>query len=87
MPWSLLAGSAWRPRQGGEQWMRLPGTPARSLKKCFQSAAVPAWSRHGPLLWWADRLLWVPALGPDARAMAARGVVQARLDWRPDDAD
>lgn len=87
LPWSLLPGAEWRSRQGGEQWMRAPGAPARALKKCFQAAAVPAWARQGPLLWSGDRLLWVPGLGADARALAARGVAQARLHWRPDDAD
>jgi tRNA(Ile)-lysidine synthase len=87
LPWPLLPGAEWRSRQGGEQWMRVPGVPARALKKCFQAAAVPAWARQGPLLWSGDRLLWVPGLGTDARVVAPRGVAQARLHWLPDDVD
>ncbi len=85
--WSALSGAEWRPRAGGEQWMRAAGVPARALKKCFQSAAVPAWERSGPLLWSGGQLLWVPGLGPDARAVAPRGVVQARLLWQPHEPD
>jgi tRNA(Ile)-lysidine synthase len=77
-----LQGARWQPRQGGERFQRAPGTPSRSLKKQFQAAAVPAWQRDAPLLWAADgRLLFVPGLGIDARALAAPGEPQCSLAW------
>ena len=77
-----LHGARWQPRQGGERFQRAPGTPPRSLKKQFQAAAVPAWQRDAPLLFAADgRLLFVPGLGLDARALAALGEPQCALSW------
>ncbi len=73
-----------RPRTGGEQFQRGVGSPPRSLKKQFQSLAVPAWSRDGPLLWAGDQLLFVAGLGLDARGLAAPGTSQRRLSWLPD---
>jgi tRNA(Ile)-lysidine synthase len=71
-----------RVRRGGERFQAVPGGSARSLKKQFQAAGVPAWQRHAPLL--VDRdghLLWVPGLGVDARARAPAGAPQWRLAW------
>jgi len=68
--------------RGGERFQRAPGTPPRSLKKQFQAAGVPAWQRDAPLLFSADgRLLFVPGLGLDARAVAAPGEAQVALSW------
>ena len=58
--------------------------PARGLKKQFQANALPAWERAGPLVYSGDRLLYVPGLGIDARAIAAKGVRQVSLEWLPD---
>lgn len=78
-----LQGATWRARQGGERFQRRPGTPPRSLKKQFQEVDVPAWLRDVPLLYAADgRLLFVPGLGIDARALAAPGQPQCALSWR-----
>jgi tRNA(Ile)-lysidine synthase len=55
-----------RPRHGGEHFQRAVNMPARSLKKQYQAAGVPAWQRHGPLLWSDGRLLFAPGLGVDA---------------------
>ena len=78
-----LQGAEWRQRLGGERFQRQAGTPARSLKKQFQDADVPAWLRDVPLLYAADgRLLYVPGLGIDARALAAPGQPQCVLTWR-----
>ncbi len=71
-------------RSGGEQFQAAEGRPARSLKKQFQAQAVPAWLRNGPLVYGGDQLLYVPGLGIDARAMAAKGAVQFGLAWLPD---
>ena len=77
-----LQDAVWRPRRGGERFQRAPGTPPRSLKRQFQAAAVPAWQRDAPLLYAADgRLLFVPGLGLDARALAAAGEPQCTLAW------
>ena len=69
------------PRSGAEQFQAGPGRPPRSLKKQFQAAGVPAWQRDGPLLYSAGRLVFVPGLGIDARALAPPGEAQVTLDW------
>ena len=80
---SDLCQAQWRPRVGGERFQRAPNTPPRSLKKQFQAAGVPAWQRDAPLLFAADgRLLFVPGLGIDARALAPLGEAQVSLAWR-----
>ena len=76
-----------RPRCGGERFQRAPQTPPRSLKKQYQAMAVPAGERCGPLVWAGERLLYVPGLGIDARALAAPGMPQRVLCWRPDAAE
>jgi tRNA(Ile)-lysidine synthase len=84
LPMAVLRDLHLVERQGGERFQAAPGQLARSLKKQFQSAAVPAWERQGPLVYGAGHLLYVPGLGVDARALAARGVRQASLVWLPD---
>lgn len=69
------------PRSGGEQFQGARGRPARSLKKQFQAAALPAWVREGPLLLEGGQLVFVPGLGIDARALAAPGEPQLMLRW------
>lgn len=76
-----LAQIELRPRQGAEQFQSGPGRPPRSLKKQFQDAGIPAWQRDGPLVFSGDRLIFVPGLGLDARALAAPGEAQAQLRW------
>jgi tRNA(Ile)-lysidine synthase len=70
-----------RPRVGGEQFQRALNTPPRSLKKEYQLAAVGPAQRRGPLLWLQGRLAYVPALGMDARVIAAPGTPQCRVQW------
>ncbi|WP_282823359.1 tRNA lysidine(34) synthetase TilS [Pelomonas sp. V22] len=73
-----------RERSGGEQFQpHVKGLP-RSLKKCFQDQAVPAWLRQGPLLFCGDELVFVSGLGMDARRLAEPGAPQLRLSWIPD---
>jgi len=82
IPQALLRNAQWRARQGAEQFQRAIATPPRSLKKQFQAAGVPAWSRDAPLLVSADgQLLFVPGLGTDARALAAPGQPRVSLEW------
>jgi tRNA(Ile)-lysidine synthase len=84
LPLALLTDARWQARQGGERFQRASGTPPRSLKKQFQAAAVPAWSRDAPLLFSADgQLLFVPGLGIDARALAQPGQPRVSLAWVP----
>ena len=76
-----LAGITLHARRGGEQFQaHVRGVP-RGLKKQFQSAGVPAWAREAPLVWRGDALVFVPALGIDARALAPVGQPQWRLIW------
>ncbi len=82
VPLSTLVGLAWRPRRGGEQFQTAARGVPRSLKKCFQAAGVPAWQRDAPLLYAGDKLLFVPALGIDARWLAADGEGLVSLRWR-----
>lgn len=78
-----LRGAELRPRTGGESFQAAPRATARSLKKQYQAAGVPAWQRGGPLVFDGEGLLFVPGLGVDARACAAPGEPQCRLDWEP----
>jgi tRNA(Ile)-lysidine synthase len=84
LPASLLQSVHARQRQGGEQFQSQPRGLPRSLKKCFQAAAVPAWQRSGLLLFAGERLLWVPGLGADARAWAEAGAPGLKLRWQAD---
>ena len=84
IPPALLQSASLRPRCGGEQFQSTSASPARSLKKQFKTGAVPAQERAGPLVWYGDRLLFVPGLGHDARALAPPGQARSQLHWRPD---
>jgi len=70
-----------RARQGGERFQRAPASTARSLKKAYQEAGVPAWLRDGPLLFAGPDLLFAAGLGLDARLLAAPGEAQFVLRW------
>jgi tRNA(Ile)-lysidine synthase len=80
---SRLRNCRLRTRRGAEQFQLAPNRPARSLKKQFQSMAVPSWERGGPLLYSDGQLVFVPGLGIDARAWAPQGEPQVQLRWRP----
>lgn len=83
VPLRRLTGLSWRSRAGGEQFqLHRRGVP-RSLKKCFQAAGVPAWQRDAPLLYAGEALLFVPALGLDARHLRDDGSDQVVLRWVP----
>jgi tRNA(Ile)-lysidine synthase len=82
IPLALLRNATWRAREAAQQFQRAPTTPPRSLKKQFQAAGVPAWSRDAPLLFSADgQLLFVPGLGADARALETPGQPRVSLLW------
>ncbi len=82
----LLAELRVERRQGSESFQLAPRSTPRSLKKQFQSRAVPAWQRDGPLLYAGERLVFVAALGIDARVVAADGEPQLALTWVADEA-
>jgi len=84
LPLALLAQAECRSRQGGEAFQSHAKGVPRSLKKQYQAAGVPEWQRGGPLVFAGEQLLWVPSLGPDARALARPGEPQASLTWLPD---
>lgn len=70
-------------RSGGERYRRTPGGTARRLKKEYQAAGVPSWSRHGPLIWSDGQLVFVPGLGLDAGVVEAQGDDLVALRWQP----
>jgi tRNA(Ile)-lysidine synthase len=72
-----------RRRQGGERFQWAENRPARSLKKQYQLAEIPAWQRMGPLVWAAKQLIFVPGLGMDARVHALPGQHQVGFVWEP----
>lgn len=72
-----------RPRAGGERFCLAPRGTARALRKQWQAAGVPAWSREGPLLWRGDLLVFAPGLGVDARSWGAPGKPRWQLSWHP----
>jgi tRNA(Ile)-lysidine synthase len=79
-----LAQAQARARAGAEQFQAQPRGIARSLKKQYQAAGLPAESRAGPLVFDATgALLFVPGLGVDARAWAPPGTPQWSLRWIP----
>jgi tRNA(Ile)-lysidine synthase len=82
VPLALLHNATWRAREAAQQFQRSRATPPRSLKKQFQAAGVPAWSRDAPLLFSdAGQLLFVPGLGADARALETPGQPRVSLSW------
>ncbi|MGC4062005.1 MAG: tRNA lysidine(34) synthetase TilS [Aquabacterium sp.] len=80
---STLRQATLRARHGGERFQAGPARPARSLKKQFQASDVPAWHRHGPLIFAGEKLVFVPGLGVDARCWAPSGEPQWALEWVP----
>jgi tRNA(Ile)-lysidine synthase len=81
VPLALLQDCELRPRPAGQRFQRSADTPARSLKKQFQSAGVPAWQRDAPLLYAGAQLVFVPGLGIDARAQALSGTPRVSIEW------
>lgn len=82
VPLDLLRNARWAPRTADLRFQAGAGRPPRSLKKQFQAAGVPSWSRAAPVLLAADgSLLFVPGLGTDARALRDGGSPRVRLGW------
>ena len=72
-----------RGRAPGDRFQAGEGRPPRSLKLQFQAAGVPAWQRLGPVFCHEGRIVFVPGLGIDARAVTAPGDDQVSLAWLP----
>ncbi len=71
-----------RVRQGGERLRPDARRPARPLRKLLQEAAVPPWERARlPLLYCAERLVWVAGLGVDAEFACAPGEKGVEPVW------
>lgn len=85
VPAALLRSCRLAARQGGERWQAQPRSTPRSLKKQYQAAAIPAAQRAGPLVYDADRLVFAPGLGLDARVRAPGCAGTLGLRWRPDE--
>ncbi|MBP6269171.1 MAG: tRNA lysidine(34) synthetase TilS [Rhizobacter sp.] len=85
VPLAWLAQAELRARSGGEQFQAGLGRPARSLKKQFQAAELPAWERSGPLVYSGGQLVFVSGLGIDARVIGLPGQPQVTLLWEPAD--
>ena len=83
VPVDLLRQVQLRARTGGEQFQAHSLGLPRSLKKQFQAQSVAPWLREGPLLHAAGQLLFVPALGLDARAVALPGSPRRTLHYEP----
>jgi len=81
---SALSNVELRRREGGEQFQSHAKGLARSLKKCWQTAGIPAVQRAGPLVYADGCLLFVPGLGLDARWRSDTGEAQMGLRWVPD---
>ena len=83
VPLAWLAQLELRERDGGERFQAGVGRPPRSLKKQFQDAGVPVWERTGPLVFSGGQLVFVPALGLDARVVGLPGQPLVSLRWVP----
>ncbi len=83
VPAARLQRATVHARQGGEVFRLMPRGAERSLKKQFQSRAVPAWERTGPLVSsTAGELLFVPGLGMNATHLGAAGERRLILHWQ-----
>jgi tRNA(Ile)-lysidine synthase len=81
VPIAWLAHAELRARSGGERFQAGLGRPARSLKRQYQAAGIPAWQREGPLLYSGGQLVFVPGLGLDARVIGLPGQPLVTLAW------
>jgi tRNA(Ile)-lysidine synthase len=72
-----------RARRPGDRFQAGAARPLRSLKLQFQSAGIAVPARAGPVVCSAERIVFVPGLGIDARAVAAADVPQVALAWLP----
>jgi tRNA(Ile)-lysidine synthase len=84
--WLRAAPLQLRARTGGERFKPHATRPSKTLKRLFQDASIAEFERAAlPLVWRADRLIFVPRLGPDARLVESDSTAaRIALDWEPD---
>jgi len=71
-------------RQGGEALQLASNRPHRSLKHLFQEKDVPPWARSAlPVVRVQKDLVWVGAVGCNARWLAGEGKSGWRIEWHP----
>jgi tRNA(Ile)-lysidine synthase len=81
--WLRAAPLEIRARGGGERFKPHPTRPSKTLKRLFQDAGIAEFERAAlPLVWRADRLIFVAGLGPDARLVERDGL-RIALAWQP----
>jgi tRNA(Ile)-lysidine synthase len=71
-----------RGRSGGESMRPVPAGPSRTLKNLMQENAVPPWERaRMPLVFFGDRLAWVPGIGVAAEFRAGAAEAGIEPEW------
>lgn len=77
-----LEAAVVRGRSGGERIRPAPNRPVRELKKMLQELAVPPWERSRmPLVFFGDRLAWVPGIGVAQEFRAGPGEPGIMPEW------
>ncbi|MEQ1880525.1 MAG: tRNA lysidine(34) synthetase TilS [Burkholderiales bacterium] len=72
-----------RGRTGGERMQSAHNRPSRTLKNLFQEHAIPPWERQQmPLVFFGERLAWVPGIGVAIEFRAAGGEVGVTPEWQ-----
>lgn len=72
-----------RGRTGGEAMRPAANRPTRTLKHLLQEGAVPPWERaRMPLLFFGERLAWVPGIGVAAEFRADPAETGIDPEWR-----
>lgn len=72
-----------RGRSGGEAMRPADNRPTRTLKHLLQESAVPPWERaRMPLLFFGERLAWVPGVGVAAEFRAGQSEPGIEPEWR-----
>jgi tRNA(Ile)-lysidine synthase len=73
-----------RGRSGGERMRPGANRPKRMLKSLLQEHAIPPWERSRmPLVFFGDRLAWVPGIGVAAEFRAIAQEPGLAPEWEP----
>ena len=71
-------------RKGGEHFRPVCKRPRRSLKNLLQEACIPPWERNTlPLLFYGEKLIWVPRIGIDCEFQVRLGELGILPIWKP----
>jgi tRNA(Ile)-lysidine synthase len=72
-----------RGRSGGETLQLADNRPRRTLKNLFQEHAIPPWERRQmPMIYFDDRLAWVPGIGVAIEFRAQSGEAGLQPEWQ-----